>query len=101
MRQLWKPILDQFKVDLVLSGHDHTYSRTGLIETKNIKNEEVLSGYTYKIKLCEDFSSPDNKSCNIQEREVIVISALYYKSKAEREAIKVKEKNNLNALKNI
>ena len=43
MRQLWKPILDQFKVDLVLSGHDHTYSRTGLIETKNIKN--IPTGY--------------------------------------------------------
>ena len=43
LRQLWKPILDQFKVDLVLSGHDHTYSRTGIIETKNIKN--IPTGY--------------------------------------------------------
>ena len=43
MRQLWKPILDEFKVDLVLSGHDHTYSRTGLIDSKNIKN--IPTGY--------------------------------------------------------
>lgn len=26
-RDLWKPILDRFKVDLVLQGHDHTYAR--------------------------------------------------------------------------
>jgi 3',5'-cyclic AMP phosphodiesterase CpdA len=29
LRQLWKPLLDEFKVDLVLSGHDHTYARSG------------------------------------------------------------------------
>ena len=43
MRQLWKPILDEFKVDLVLSGHDHSYSRTGLIDTESIKN--IPTGY--------------------------------------------------------
>lgn len=30
LRGLWKPILDKYKVDLVLTGHDHTYGRTGL-----------------------------------------------------------------------
>jgi 3',5'-cyclic AMP phosphodiesterase CpdA len=29
LRQLWKPIFDKHKVDLVLTGHDHTYGRTG------------------------------------------------------------------------
>lgn len=29
LRGLWKPLFDQFKVDLVLTGHDHTYARTG------------------------------------------------------------------------
>ncbi len=29
LRALWKPILDKYKVDLVLQGHDHTYGRTG------------------------------------------------------------------------
>ena len=29
LRALWKPIIDEFKVDLVLNGHDHTYARTG------------------------------------------------------------------------
>jgi 3',5'-cyclic AMP phosphodiesterase CpdA len=27
IRDLWKPILDKHKVDLVLQGHDHTYAR--------------------------------------------------------------------------
>ncbi|MEW4487528.1 metallophosphoesterase family protein [Thalassoglobus sp. JC818] len=30
LRNIWKPIFDEFKVDLVLQGHDHTYGRTGL-----------------------------------------------------------------------
>ena len=43
MRQQWKPLLDEFKVDLVLSGHDHTYSRTGLVDLKGVKN--IPTGY--------------------------------------------------------
>lgn len=27
LRNLWKPIYDKYKVDLVLQGHDHTYAR--------------------------------------------------------------------------
>ena len=42
-RDLWKPLFDKYKVDLILSGHDHTYSRTGLVDTKNLKN--VPTGY--------------------------------------------------------
>ncbi|HSH09610.1 MAG TPA: metallophosphoesterase family protein [Oceanipulchritudo sp.] len=29
LRGLWKPLFDEFKVDLVLNGHDHVYARTG------------------------------------------------------------------------
>ncbi len=29
LRQVWKPIFDKYRVDLVLTGHDHTYGRTG------------------------------------------------------------------------
>ncbi len=43
IRKLWKPILDEFKVDLILSGHDHTYARTGQIESKIIVN--IPEGY--------------------------------------------------------
>ena len=27
LRKYWKPLLDKFKVDLVLQGHDHVYAR--------------------------------------------------------------------------
>lgn len=33
IRKRWQPIFDQFHVDLVLQGHDHTYARTGLQTT--------------------------------------------------------------------
>jgi len=29
LRAAWKPVFDEFKVDLVLTGHDHTYARSG------------------------------------------------------------------------
>lgn len=29
VRDQWKPVFDEFRVDLVLSGHDHTYARSG------------------------------------------------------------------------
>lgn len=31
LRDLWQPILDRYRVDLVLQGHDHTYARTQLM----------------------------------------------------------------------
>lgn len=30
VRETWQPIFDEFRVDLVLQGHDHTYGRTNL-----------------------------------------------------------------------
>lgn len=32
MRDEWQPIFDEFGVDLVLQGHDHTYGRTGFMQ---------------------------------------------------------------------
>jgi 3',5'-cyclic AMP phosphodiesterase CpdA len=36
LRNLWQPVFDEFKVDLVLQGHDHTYARTGLMKHQNV-----------------------------------------------------------------
>lgn len=44
LRELWKPILDEFKVDLVLNGHDHSYSRTGALP-KGLELVNVPDGY--------------------------------------------------------
>lgn len=30
LRETWKPLIDKYKVDMVLTGHDHTYARSGL-----------------------------------------------------------------------
>ncbi|QDS95479.1 Alkaline phosphatase precursor [Roseimaritima multifibrata] len=38
LRALWKPLFDEYKVDLVLQGHDHTYGRTGLDVPETIAN---------------------------------------------------------------
>ncbi len=36
LRAAWKPILDKYRVDIVLTGHDHTYGRTGLETPDNV-----------------------------------------------------------------
>ena len=32
LRSQWQPILDKYRVDLVLQGHDHTYARSGMVD---------------------------------------------------------------------
>ncbi len=36
VRELWQPVFDKFRVDLVLQGHDHTYARSGLRTSENV-----------------------------------------------------------------
>ncbi|MDQ8180848.1 fibronectin type III domain-containing protein [Pelagicoccus sp. SDUM812005] len=43
LRELWKPVLDAYRVDLVLNGHDHTYARTGKLGEVNVEN--IPTGY--------------------------------------------------------
>lgn len=31
LRELWQPVLDKHRVDLVLTGHDHTYGRSNVV----------------------------------------------------------------------
>ena len=45
LRSLWKPVLDEFKVDLVLTGHDHTYARSGDVSTK-VGMNNLPAGYS-------------------------------------------------------
>ncbi len=37
LRDMWQPVFDEFEVDLVLQGHDHTYARTGLMKHQNLE----------------------------------------------------------------
>ena len=43
LRELWKPLFDEFQVDLVLSGHDHIYARIGEVDQAKVFN--VPSGH--------------------------------------------------------
>jgi 3',5'-cyclic AMP phosphodiesterase CpdA len=46
LRELWKPVFDEFKVDLVLTGHDHTYARSGDVSNRvRVGIQNVPDGY--------------------------------------------------------
>ncbi|MEM1141297.1 MAG: fibronectin type III domain-containing protein [Pseudomonadota bacterium] len=49
LRAAWKPLIDEFRVDLVLTGHDHTYARTGIRDAESMSSAEaatnIPSGY--------------------------------------------------------
>ena len=44
LRAMWKPLFDEFRVDMVLNGHDHTYARTGDL-SGTVVTGNVPSGY--------------------------------------------------------
>ncbi|HPD29110.1 MAG TPA: metallophosphoesterase family protein [Phycisphaerae bacterium] len=53
LRELWKPVFDRHGVDLVLTGHDHTYGRSGLVAPEtNVttgSGERSISGGTVYV----------------------------------------------------
>lgn len=36
LRELWRPVFDKYAPDLVLTGHDHTYGRSGVMREDNL-----------------------------------------------------------------
>jgi predicted phosphodiesterase len=60
LRELWKPIFDKYNVDMVLTGHDHTYGRSNLVSGNNYRAE---SGTVYVVSV----SGP--KMYPLQEQE--------------------------------
>jgi 3',5'-cyclic AMP phosphodiesterase CpdA len=49
LREMWQPLLEQYKVDLVLNGHDHTYARSNLQKT-TVYAVSVLGPKQYPIE---------------------------------------------------
>lgn len=44
LRSAWKPVFDRHRVDLVLTGHDHSYGRTGLL----VGDRNVTAGVNWR-----------------------------------------------------
>jgi len=55
LRKLWRPIFDKYHVDLVLTGHDHTYARSGMMEEDDTvttdEMEDGESGTVYVVSV--------------------------------------------------
>lgn len=50
-RALWQPVIDELQVDLVLSGHDHVYARSGLdrVPTDYPSDRKIVNGTVYVV----------------------------------------------------
>lgn len=57
LRAIWKPLFDQYKVDLVLTGHDHTYGRTGF-DVPPVTPTEAADGTTASNSLVGTVNVP-------------------------------------------
>jgi len=55
LRKHWKPIFDQYGVDLALQGHDHSYARGAVYENPiavdNITEEKYVVGPVYVVSV--------------------------------------------------
>ena len=73
MRETFKPLFDKYKVDLVLQGHDHSYTR-GM---KNIPMEEGESGTMYVVSVSGPKMSDSNMEKKIWMDKLEVYTQLY------------------------
>ncbi|MFN3650604.1 MAG: fibronectin type III domain-containing protein [Armatimonadota bacterium] len=49
LRNLWQPVFDRYRVDLVLQGHDHTYARSNLMSGANVRDPEAGTVYVVSV----------------------------------------------------
>lgn len=96
VRAAWKPLFDKYKVDLVLTGHDHTYGRSGLEIPQNVATGLSLqsqdSGTIYVVSV----SGPKMYNLNQKNREVFKRAAedtqLYQLITVERDELRFEAK---------
>ncbi len=84
----WKPILDKYKVDLVLQGHDHVYGRGNNVQS-GLNQWDEDSGTVYVVSVSgrkmyplSNHSWMQKKAENIQLYQIITIedNKLIYKA---------------------
>ena len=55
LRQYWKPLFDEYQVDLALQGHDHTYARGAVYENPNQLDRDgkskIVKGPVYVVSV--------------------------------------------------
>lgn len=55
LREAWKPVFDHYRVDLVLTGHDHCYGRSSLVGVENVGTGAAVrspeSGTVYVVSV--------------------------------------------------
>jgi len=78
----WKPLLEKYKVDLVLQGHDHTYARGRLNPNENSPTIYVVSVSGEKMYSLSKQDWMDRKAENTQLYQTITISSNSLKYKA-------------------
>lgn len=49
LRELWQPIFDKHNVDMILTGHDHTYGRTNVIT--GVSGQSQKGGTVYVVSV--------------------------------------------------
>ncbi|HLW20886.1 MAG TPA: metallophosphoesterase family protein [Cyclobacteriaceae bacterium] len=71
MRETFKPLFDQYKVDLVLQGHDHTYARG--MENIPMEGNGIKSGTMYVVSV----SGPKMTDSGVEKKFWMEESAVY------------------------
>ncbi|MCB9892329.1 MAG: metallophosphoesterase family protein [Planctomycetes bacterium] len=56
LRAMWQPVFERCGVDLVLTGHDHSYARTGLVTgdtnvAEGLSHKDHASGIVYVVSV--------------------------------------------------
>ncbi|WP_373651190.1 fibronectin type III domain-containing protein [Schlesneria sp. DSM 10557] len=51
IRNNWQPLFDKYKIDLVLQGHDHTYARSGLVNSTTGVTAQGDQGTVYVVSV--------------------------------------------------
>lgn len=81
LRAMWKPIFDKYKVDLVLTGHDHTYGRTGFsvppVPTESLEKQAKQNGdgvFTVSARIDDKNVPTGVQSVDSQTGTVYVVS---------------------------
>jgi predicted NAD-dependent protein-ADP-ribosyltransferase YbiA (DUF1768 family) len=49
LRKLWQPLFDKHHVDLVMTGHDHTYARSNLVSGANMRAGRAGTVYVVSV----------------------------------------------------